>query len=66
MQKLKELLQLKMGKDVISASVVKQDVSAAIGVTRANPQFGAGGVTQYYINDSSKLEKIGEIKFPLQ
>ena len=66
MQKLKELLQLKMGKDVISAYVVKQDVSAAIGVTRANPQFGAGGVTQYYINDSSKLEKIGEIKFPLQ
>ncbi len=37
--------------------IFNQDVEAAYGITKANPQFGAGGLPQYFVPDVQTLIK---------
>ena len=36
-----------------------EEVAAAYGITNANPQFGKGGLPQYYVPDAQKLIDMG-------
>ncbi|BCN32397.1 hypothetical protein [Anaeromicropila herbilytica] len=41
---------------------VTEDIDAAFGITKANPQFGEGGLPQIFIPDFNELVKSGSIK----
>ncbi|WHN66080.1 LysM peptidoglycan-binding domain-containing protein [Cysteiniphilum sp. QT6929] len=47
----------------IAKYVFTEDTNAAIGITRANPQFGSGGGTQIFIKEfESNLSKVQDIE----
>ncbi|MHC5279658.1 hypothetical protein ACYRFT_05200 [Listeria kieliensis] len=38
---------------------INEDISAAFGITKANPQFGKGGLPQMFIPDVNELIEKG-------
>jgi len=52
-------------RDGVGRYMVTEDTPAAIGIARANTQFGSGGGTQLFVNNfSDSLMQIGD-KIPL-
>ena len=46
----------------VKGYIVTEDINAAFGVAHANPQFGRGGLPQYYIPNEDVLIKTGKLK----
>ena len=42
--------------------MLDEDLATAYGITKANPQFGEGGLPQYYVPDAKKLIEDGVLK----